>query len=65
MWVERPDAAVIFYFLYCMGACIVGRAEKYFLLCAVSDTKETIFLRWLLDNKKNCAEKVDFIVMDL
>ena len=28
-------------------------------------TKETIFLRWLLDNKKNCAEKVDFIGMDL
>lgn len=28
MWVERPDAAVIFYFLYCMGACIEGHAEK-------------------------------------
>ena len=23
------------------------------------------FVCWLLDNKKNCAEKVDFIVMDL
>ena len=40
-------------------------AVNFFLMSAVSDTYESIFLRWLLENKKNCAEKVDFIVMDL
>ena len=54
--VGEPDTAVIFLNVWGDRDTDAGKRTR---------RKIVSFVCWLLDNKKNCAEKVDFIVMDV